>query len=146
MPHQIVTKTAIEKPKIGQWRDRFRHRARHFETGRGRAASRDRKCRSRICARIWSEARRARFDRRARCAQCWSLSGRTIGDIIAAVEALEKMRGGQVAVADGKVEAALPLPIAGLVSDQPLEAVIEKIAALNAAASETWAAICPRLS
>ena len=57
-------------------------------------------------------------------------------DIIAAVEALEKMRGGQVAVADGKVEAALPLPIAGLVSDQPLEMVIEKIAALNAAAEK----------
>jgi len=44
------------------------------------------------------------------------------------------MRGGQVAVANGRVEAALPLPIAGLVSDQPLEIVIEKIAALNAAA------------
>jgi adenine deaminase len=55
-------------------------------------------------------------------------------DIIAAIRALEEMRGGQVAVADGKVEAALALPIAGLVSDQPLEVVIEKIAALNAAA------------
>ena len=57
-------------------------------------------------------------------------------DITAAIEALEKMRGGQVAVADEKVEAALPLPIAGLVSDQPLETVIEKIAALNSAAKK----------
>ena len=57
-------------------------------------------------------------------------------DITAAVEALEKMRGGQVAIADEKVEAALPLPIAGLVSDQPLETVIEKIAALNSAAKK----------
>ena len=32
--------------------------------------------------------------------------------------------------------AALPLPIAGLVSDQPLEVVIENIAALNAAAKK----------
>ena len=55
-------------------------------------------------------------------------------DIGAAIRALEEMRGGQVAVAAGKVEAALSLPIAGLVSDQPLEIVIEKIAALNAAA------------
>ena len=55
---------------------------------------------------------------------------------IAAVDALEKMRGGQVAVADGKVEAALPLPIAGLVSDQPLEIVVDKIAALNSAAKK----------
>ena len=62
--------------------------------------------------------------------------GTNDGDITAAVEALEKMRGGQVAVADGNVEAALALPIAGLVSDQPLEVVIDKIAALNAAAKK----------
>jgi adenine deaminase len=59
----------------------------------------------------------------------------TSGDEIeAAIEALKEMKGGQVAILNGQVEAALPLPIAGLVSDQPLETVIEKIAALNAAA------------
>jgi adenine deaminase len=57
-------------------------------------------------------------------------------DITAAVQALEKMRGGQVAIVDGKIEAALSLPIAGLVSDQPLEAVIDKISELNAAAAK----------
>jgi adenine deaminase len=56
-------------------------------------------------------------------------------DIIAAIQALEAMRGGQVAVVDGKIQASLPLPIAGLVSDQPLEFVIEKIAELGAAAA-----------
>lgn len=56
-------------------------------------------------------------------------------DILAAIQALETMRGGQVAVADGKIEASLPLPIAGLVSDQPLESVIEKIVELKAAAT-----------
>ena len=55
-------------------------------------------------------------------------------EIVAAIQALETMRGGQVAVADGKIEAALPLPIAGLVSDQPLESVIEKITELKDAA------------
>jgi len=56
-------------------------------------------------------------------------------DIIATVKALEKLRGGQVAVVDGEVIAALPLPIAGLVSDQPLEQVIQSIDQLNAAAA-----------
>jgi adenine deaminase len=62
-------------------------------------------------------------------------------DIVAAIRALEEMRGGQVAVADGKVEASLPLPIAGLVSDQPLEVVIEKIAELKAAAAHLGSAL-----
>ena len=57
-------------------------------------------------------------------------------DIVAAIEALVKMRGGQVAIVDGKTITSLPLPIAGLVSDQPLEAVIEKIAESNAAAAK----------
>ena len=51
------------------------------------------------------------------------------------------MRGGQVAVADGKIEAALPLPIAGLVSDQPLEIVIQKIAELKSAAARLGSAL-----
>jgi len=62
-------------------------------------------------------------------------------DIVAAIQALEAMRGGQVAIADGKVEAALPLPIAGLVSDQPLESVIEKIVELKAAATRLGCAL-----
>ncbi len=61
--------------------------------------------------------------------------GTNDNDIIAAIRALEEMRGGQVALADGKIEASLPLPIAGLVSDQPLEKVIDSIAELKAAAA-----------
>jgi adenine deaminase len=67
--------------------------------------------------------------------------GVTDADIVAAIQALETMRGGQVAVADGKIEAALPLPIAGLVSDQPLESVIEKIVELKAAATRLGCAV-----
>src|SRR5205807_2508669 len=55
--------------------------------------------------------------------------------------AAKKMRGGQVAVADGKIEASLPLPIAGLVSDQPLEIVIQKIAELKVAATRLGSAL-----
>ncbi|MFL6521237.1 MAG: adenine deaminase [Chthoniobacterales bacterium] len=62
-------------------------------------------------------------------------------DIVTAIRALEEMRGGQVAVADGKVEASLPLPIAGLVSDQPLEVVTGKIAELKAAAARLGSAL-----
>src|SRR5437588_2554748 len=62
-------------------------------------------------------------------------------DITAAIQALETMRGGQVAVADGKIEASLPLPIAGSVSDQPLEFVIQKIAELSAAAARLGCAL-----
>lgn len=62
------------------------------------------------------------------------VAGTNDRDIVAAVEALKEMRGGQVAVVNGTVAAALPLPIAGLVSDQPLETVMKQIENLNAAA------------
>jgi adenine deaminase len=60
--------------------------------------------------------------------------GTNDADIAQAIEELVKMQGGQVAVNNGKVRAELALPIAGLVSDRPLKEVIERIAALNAAA------------
>jgi adenine deaminase len=44
------------------------------------------------------------------------------------------MQGGQVVIQDGGVAAELPLPIAGLVSDNPLEEVIDRISNLNSAA------------
>lgn len=55
-------------------------------------------------------------------------------EIAAAVAALQKMGGGQVATENGERIAALPLPIAGLVSDRPLAEVVEKIGELQAAA------------
>jgi adenine deaminase len=60
--------------------------------------------------------------------------GTNDADIARAIDELVKMQGGQVAVSDGKVRAALALPIAGLVSDRPLQEVIERLGALNAAA------------
>ena len=62
--------------------------------------------------------------------------GTSDAEIVAAVAALEKMGGGQVAVENGKEIVALPLPIAGLVSDHPLAQVVEKVRALNAAAAQ----------
>ena len=62
------------------------------------------------------------------------VAGVNDADIALAIKSLERMRGGLAAVADGKVIAELPLPIAGLVSDRPLVEVIAGMDALNAAA------------
>ncbi len=48
-------------------------------------------------------------------------------DMLFAARALERMGGGYVAVADGKVRAGLALPIGGLMSDKPAEEVVSNI-------------------
>jgi adenine deaminase len=60
--------------------------------------------------------------------------GANDADMLAAVEAIVALGGGQVAVADGEVLARVPLPIAGLMSDQPLAVVREQVDQLVAAA------------
>ena len=60
--------------------------------------------------------------------------GTNDADILCAIRKLEELQGGQVAVADGAVKAELGLPVAGLVSDLPLDEVIRRIDALNSAA------------
>ncbi|HEY4416313.1 MAG TPA: adenine deaminase [Verrucomicrobiae bacterium] len=62
------------------------------------------------------------------------VAGTNDADILCAIRELERLQGGQVAVADGKVLAELPLPIAGLVTDQPLLKAMNLIDNLNAAA------------
>jgi adenine deaminase len=49
----------------------------------------------------------------------------------AAVAAIVEMGGGQVVIDGGEVKAACPLPIAGLMSDQPLETVAAQVEALT---------------
>jgi adenine deaminase len=55
-------------------------------------------------------------------------------DIVCAIKRVQELQGGLVAVADGNVMAELGLPIAGLVSDKPLEEVIRLMAGLDEAA------------
>lgn len=50
--------------------------------------------------------------------------GTSDADMLAAARALAECGGGQCAIRDGKVVALLPLPIAGLMSDQPAETII----------------------
>ena len=56
------------------------------------------------------------------------------GDMARAVQRLAEMQGGLVVIADRGVQAELPLPIAGLLSDAPLAEVVEGSRACVAAA------------
>ena len=60
-------------------------------------------------------------------------------DIIAAVQEIERLQGGLAAVANGQVLASLSLPIAGLLSDEPLEAVVAQLGTLEQKARELGA-------
>ena len=133
IPNQIVTKTAIVAPKISNGeivadpaQDVLkmvvveRHRAtgnvgvgfvRGFKLKRGAIAS-----------TVAHDAHNV------------IVAGTNDADILFAIKELERLQGGQVAVAGGKVIAELPLPIAGLVTDAPLPKAMKLIDDLNAAA------------
>jgi len=58
-------------------------------------------------------------------------------DMLKAIDALDEMNGGIVIVKDGKVQHELPLPIAGLMTDQPLKQVEETLNEMLAYAFDT---------
>ena len=60
--------------------------------------------------------------------------GTNDADMRAAALHLARLQGGQCVVADGEVLADVPLPIAGLMSDQPMAVVRDQLDRLNAAA------------
>jgi adenine deaminase len=60
--------------------------------------------------------------------------GTSDAEMQACVAAVAEMGGGQVVVADGEVQVACPLPIAGLMSDRPLEEVRDSVEAVTEAA------------
>lgn len=55
--------------------------------------------------------------------------------LTAAVAALDRLGGGYVVIGDGEVLAELPLPYAGIISDQPWEVVLRQSREVNAAAA-----------
>ncbi|MBN1425744.1 adenine deaminase [Candidatus Fermentibacteria bacterium] len=57
-------------------------------------------------------------------------------DMLAAATHVARMRGGQVVVNRGEVLASVPLPIAGLMAQLPLEEVGDRVTAMTAAAHE----------
>jgi len=60
-------------------------------------------------------------------------------DIFAAVKEIERLRGGLVAAGGGKILASLALPVAGLLSDEPLRIVVNKLEKLERIAAELGA-------
>ncbi|MFC1957648.1 adenine deaminase [Chloroflexota bacterium] len=57
-------------------------------------------------------------------------------DIFVAVKEIERLQGGLVITAKGKILASLALPIAGLLSDEPLKVVVEKLDKLQQVAAQ----------
>jgi adenine deaminase len=57
-------------------------------------------------------------------------------DIFTAIKEIERRQGGLVVAAEGKVSAGLSLPIAGLLSDEPLETVVGKLERLERLAKD----------
>lgn len=69
------------------------------------------------------------------------VAGAGDGDMRAAVAALVQMGGGFTAVCDETVLAALPLPVAGLMSDQSLETVHQQMTHITAVARDLGAVL-----
>jgi adenine deaminase len=63
------------------------------------------------------------------------LVGTSDAELAHAAQAVRELGGGYVAVADGAVIGTVPLPVAGIMSDQPWETVLEQSVAVNAAAA-----------
>jgi len=67
--------------------------------------------------------------------------GTSDADMHAAVREVERMQGGLTAVENGRPLASLPLPVAGLMSPEPLETVAAQLEALEAAAVSLGATV-----
>jgi adenine deaminase len=62
-------------------------------------------------------------------------------DMLTAVKEIERLQGGLVVVAGGRVLASLALPVAGLLSDRSLEEVVDGLKTLEKAAAELGTAL-----
>ena len=64
------------------------------------------------------------------------IAGAIDSDILKAARTLEEMGGGFACVVDGEVRARVPLPYGGLVSPLPVNELVQRLRALDAAAAE----------
>jgi len=67
--------------------------------------------------------------------------GTNDNDIFTAVKEIERLQGGLVVTANGKILASLSLPIAGLLSNEPLEIVVDKLEKLEQTAKDLGATL-----
>jgi adenine deaminase len=72
--------------------------------------------------------------------------GTNDSDMYIAIKEIERLGGGLVLAAGGKILDALPLPIAGLLSDEPLETVVNKLERLEKIAAELGATLASPFS
>ncbi|MBT9149406.1 MAG: Adenine deaminase [Dehalococcoidia bacterium] len=61
--------------------------------------------------------------------------GTNDGDILAAIRELERLQGGLSVACEGQILGSLALPIAGLLSDEPLGTVVQKLEELRSIAA-----------
>ncbi|MCL0064030.1 adenine deaminase [Dehalococcoidia bacterium] len=61
--------------------------------------------------------------------------GTNDGDILAAIRELERLQGGLSVACEGQILGSLALPIAGLLSEEPLETVVQKLEELKSIAA-----------
>jgi adenine deaminase len=64
------------------------------------------------------------------------VAGTNDEDIFAAVKEIERLQGGLVAAAEGRIKGTLALPIAGLLSEEPLEVVVPELEELQKTAAD----------
>jgi adenine deaminase len=62
-------------------------------------------------------------------------------DIMAAIEEIKRLHGGLAAAAGGKIVGSLAMPIAGLLSAEPLETVVASLEKLEGTAREMGATL-----
>jgi adenine deaminase len=62
-------------------------------------------------------------------------------DLYLAIQEIARLGGGLVAAADGQIVSALPLPIAGLLSDRPLADVVQQLEEVEQAAASLGATL-----
>lgn len=63
-------------------------------------------------------------------------AGTNDDDIFTAIKEIERLKGGLVIAHDGEILASLALPVAGLLSEEPLEAVVNKVDRMERLARE----------
>jgi adenine deaminase len=64
------------------------------------------------------------------------VAGMNDNDVLVAVQYISIIGGGLAVAENGHITAGLPLPIAGLISNQPIESIISNLAAVNQACSK----------
>jgi adenine deaminase len=69
------------------------------------------------------------------------VAGTNDQDIFVTIKEIERLQGGLVAAAGGEVKGSLALPIAGLLSEEPLEAVVTKLEKLQKIAMDLGCAL-----